>query len=422
MAAPSRSLAGPARRAGARPRPPAALLALCLALAALLSTRREALAHAVLVRASPAPNARLTASPPEIDLFFSEALDRRFSTIQVRDASNTLVNTHGVRFTTDPTEMDLPLPILKSGYYVVEWTTVSKVDGHKLQGSFPITLLNPDGSLPAGAPPVPAVQTGSASVGPLDDALRWILLLAVIVTTGGFVFGAVLQAAAGQLDPPDCEAARCWSLCLVGATACTAAAVGALVNLEILARQADQVGGPAQLGAILATRSGLYWSLREATALAATGVAYLIASQRQRLRRGTRRWLLIAGGALAAVAIATLCLTSHAAAGGGAGWAVPIDFVHIVSVAVWLGSLLLLPALLLRPLPLSAEGATRFRARAVGRFSFLASIAIAAVALSGLFSASIEMGSLRNFTTTDYGRTLLIKIGLALPVFVLGGW
>src|SRR4051794_13822999 len=103
------------------------LLAACCGL--LLVRPVPASAHAVLLRSDPAQNARLTTPPSKIDLFFSEALDRRFSTVQVVNTSGVRQDKGELQFTSDPTEMTLQLPVLSPGFYTVSWTTVSKVDG-----------------------------------------------------------------------------------------------------------------------------------------------------------------------------------------------------------------------------------------------------------------------------------------------------
>ncbi|HEY7294292.1 MAG TPA: copper resistance CopC family protein, partial [Dehalococcoidia bacterium] len=164
-----------------RPRPRLRpIIALLTAAALLLLAAGRANAHAVLLRSSPAQNARLQSSPPAVQLFFSEALDHHGSSVRVLDGAGNAVKTGGATFTADPTEMDLNLPPLQPGFYVVSWTTVSAVDGHRLQGSFPFVLLNPDGSTPSGSPA--AARAPALDPGPplLDSVLRAVLLLALM--------------------------------------------------------------------------------------------------------------------------------------------------------------------------------------------------------------------------------------------------
>jgi copper resistance protein C len=93
-------------------------------------------AHAELQKANPDPDASLKAAPTEIRLWFSEALEPAFSTIEVDDASGQSV-THD-KAALDPNdakELVLVLPALPPGKFTVEWHAVS-VDTHKTRGTY----------------------------------------------------------------------------------------------------------------------------------------------------------------------------------------------------------------------------------------------------------------------------------------------
>jgi copper resistance protein C len=94
-----------------------------------------ALAHAHLLRASPAENASVPA-PSEIALRFSEGLEPAFSAIVVRDAAGRQVDKHDSRLDkTDGLTLHVSLPPLTAGQYRVEWRAVS-TDSHKIQGGY----------------------------------------------------------------------------------------------------------------------------------------------------------------------------------------------------------------------------------------------------------------------------------------------
>ena len=94
-----------------------------------------ALAHAHLLRASPADNAS-GPSPAEIALKFSEPLESAFSAIVVRDASGRQVDKHDTRLDkSDGVTLRVSLPALAAGQYRVEWRAVS-TDSHRIQGVY----------------------------------------------------------------------------------------------------------------------------------------------------------------------------------------------------------------------------------------------------------------------------------------------
>lgn len=110
-----------------------ALIACCLA--------GPALAHAHLIRETPAANAVLTAAPTELRLTFSEALEARFTTVKVTGPGTASVATAGVAL--DPQNGALLIVPLRgplaAGTYKVEWHAVS-TDTHKTQGSYSFTV------------------------------------------------------------------------------------------------------------------------------------------------------------------------------------------------------------------------------------------------------------------------------------------
>jgi len=383
-------------------------------------------AHAVLIRSEPAQNARLTTSPQRIDLFFSEAINRGLSNIHVLDGSDARKEDGPPRFSADATEMLVAVASLAPGYYSVAWTTVSAVDGHRWQGTYPFVVLEPDGTLPAGAPAAQvAAQASGGSVQPFDAALRWLLLLGLMSVAGGFGFAALvtLPAARRLAGAPRLAAERC-AFGLVGAIAPAGALAAAIVNPAALLREAAQNGSFGTLPDLLAGQSGLFWLLRELFALVAL-VLGLYVGRRARadcLRPPSR--LLAAGLALAAAALLTMSLTSHAAAGAGAGWAVPADFLHLSAAALWLGGLVQLPLVLTRaaaatPRDEALRGAG-FRADVLHRFSSLALACVAVVLFSGAFNALVQLPSWQALIDTTYGQVLLVKLALVTVLLALG--
>lgn len=94
-----------------------------------------ALAHAHLVRATPAEDASVP-PPSEVAIRFSERLEPAFSAIVVRDGSGKQVDKHDSRLDkTDGLTLHVSLPPLIAGEYRVEWRAVS-TDSHKIQGSY----------------------------------------------------------------------------------------------------------------------------------------------------------------------------------------------------------------------------------------------------------------------------------------------
>jgi methionine-rich copper-binding protein CopC len=94
-------------------------------------------AHATLVKALPAVGGVVTSPPSEIRITYSEAIEPRFSGIELKAADGHAVPTGTA--SVDPNDHATLIVPLKSalppGTYKVTWHAVS-VDTHRTQGSF----------------------------------------------------------------------------------------------------------------------------------------------------------------------------------------------------------------------------------------------------------------------------------------------
>ena len=95
-----------------------------------------ALAHAHLDHASPAVGSTVAQPPKEVSLWFTEALEAKFSTIQVHDAQGRSVQAGPATLARDNTaQLSVPLKALSPGTYKVIWRVLS-VDTHRTEGDF----------------------------------------------------------------------------------------------------------------------------------------------------------------------------------------------------------------------------------------------------------------------------------------------
>ncbi|HEU4347220.1 MAG TPA: CopD family protein, partial [Actinoplanes sp.] len=112
-------------------------------------------------------------------------------------------------------------------------------------------------------------------------------------------------------------------------------------------------------------------------------------------------------GVLGVAAVATWPLTGHPTASPVAGVSVVMDAVHLTSMAVWLGGLVMLVAFLL---PRADERELGAILPIWSRWAFTA---VGALILAGVVQALIEVASFSGLVDSTYGRLLLIKGGLA---------
>lgn len=116
------------------------LLIFTVLLAALLAGwQPNALAHAFLERAEPGVGAELTASPPQVVLYFDSTLELAFSTIRIEDANGQVVAENRGSDSGYRTRLSVQLPPLPPGTYKVLWRVVAR-DGHSTEGDHRFTL------------------------------------------------------------------------------------------------------------------------------------------------------------------------------------------------------------------------------------------------------------------------------------------
>ncbi len=377
----------------------AALVGL-LALTAVLATvlwPQPADAHALLARADPPINASLRESPTRITLFMTEQLQRSHSSVEVLDSAGQRRDIGETEFSDEvPTQMGVRVLKLDPGVYTVVWETLSEVDGHTWSGSYVFSVLNPDGSAPAGG----GVEIDLSRPGPpvAADAIVKAVGLGSLALFVGAVFISVL------LRPSPIPTL----LPLMAAT----------VVIGIAATGYEAIAGALRLGDIgflgdvlFDTRNGL-WLQQRWYALIVAAAAISV-----RLLRPTwipERHLLTALGVLGIAWLASASAISHGAAiGSGWIWGTLFDALHLTAAALWIGGLIsLLIALRSRP---------NDRIESVRRFSVVAALSVPVLIAAGLLSALIQIPNVGGIVETDWGIAFLIKIVILAGVFAAAG-
>jgi putative copper export protein/mono/diheme cytochrome c family protein/peroxiredoxin len=171
-------------------------------------------------------------------------------------------------------------------------------------------------------------------------------------------------------------------------------------------------------GVLTGTQFGRTWLLR--VGLLALLAAFLVFRERE---RDGRDWtaLRLQGLLLGAAGAAGLAWAGHAAATEDAWrlWHLGADALHLTATGVWLGGLLPL-ALLLGRVPAEADAAWRaVVGRAVRRFSTVGLASVGTLVLTGAVNVRVLVGGVAPLVGTDYGRLLLAKLALLLPLIAL---
>ena len=365
-------------------------------------------AHALLVRSNPAANAVLLQPPIQVEIFFSEPLEARLSSIRVFDANNVSVDAGDVRVDpADPTRMTVSLHSLRDGVYTVTWKAVSAIDGHQSTGSFPFAVGN------ANANAVQQMQQSSTFRLPFSTLLsKFLMLASLAILLGHRFFIALVWDPAIKSTPNDVTRPAIWT------TLYRVGLIGVLVaiGLGILAQAGQSTGSELaapwnrELGRILTeTRLGGIWLTRLALAMLAVWLAI-------KSKSSLGEW---GGFAVNLALLLTVTLTSHAATDPRPLFPILGDWFHLVGMTFWLGGIVYFFTAVRHLQQSDGQLRTRLTSALAGRFSANALLFVGLIGLTGLYSAYLRLGSWSALLTSLYGHTLLVKQGFVAGLLVI---
>ncbi|SDD15177.1 copper resistance CopC/CopD family protein [Auraticoccus monumenti] len=391
------------------------LVGAALTVLVLLSGAPAARAHAGLEGSTPATGTVLPTAPGEVALDFTEPVSPAVEGMRLLRADG---RAEVLTATARDDVVTVPLPAdLGEGTHLLSWRVVS-ADSHPVAGVVTFSVGAPSADPPA------APDTGGSWLDTLDVGLRSLAVLGLLVAVG--LAGArllVLRAdAPASLD-------RAVTVSAAGG----AAAALLHVPVEWLALQGV---GPAALAGAGAWPELLCAPAALSAGVAVSGLALLALAHARGLRRprtagalptegpghrdgraaGARREspptaLVLLGTGLA---VASLPVAGHTRTYGPAWLMVVSDLTHGLAGSVWVGGVLALV------LALRAAGARPVEV--VRRFSALAAGSVLLLAVTGTTMAVLVLERWADLVGTEYGRALLVKLGLVAVVLVLAGW
>ena len=348
---------------------------LLTAVLAALAAPGVATAHAILLETSPVNHATVARSPREVRVTFDDSI--RLGRGNAAVANDTGASVLGGSPAIVGHSVVLPLRTdLPNGDYSARWSIVAE-DGHRQQGVLAFAVG-------AGTGSPTSVLGASAPLSWTDVALRALYLAGALTAAGVFSFWLLVRRLYAD------DLGRHISGLLFFAL--LAAFIGA-GGLDHTATSGTRFAEFARIAAIVA---------------AAGAAAAALAASRARL--------LPAAGVCAVVLVVAPAFGGHALDRGSPAWvAVPVDLLHLGSAAVWIGGLVALLSLLR-----GAVGDDAVRVAAARRFSTVALAAVVVLAASGVGRALTELDSVSQIWSTSYGRALIVKTVLFLPLLAVG--
>jgi copper transport protein len=294
---------------------------------------------------------------------------------------------------------------LPHGTYTAAWRVIS-ADSHPVAGAFTFSV----GTASATSVNQGTLNShGSAVVGALYGVVRGMAYLSFAMLIGAATFLFVCWPAGALVGRVRRVLVLSWTTLTVASCAVLALqgpyaagfGLGSALNFSVLHRTLQTRLGTAltiRLGLLIVAAGGIAWITTWLASASAT----------------RRRMVGSICGAMACGLALTWAWADHAGTGSQVALAVPMDVLHLCAMAVWLGGLVLLATVLLRP---STKADRSDIAHAVPRFSAIALGCVSTLVVTGAYQAWREVGSVPALTGTAYGRLLLLKLlGVALLI------
>lgn len=368
------------------------LVFLSLLLLAVIALPQQTEAHASLIQSVPVADSQSDDSPDQVILRFNERLENKLFHIKVVNERSQPVTSSEAVMSSDQTEISLDLPALGEGAYTVSYRVISG-DGHPVGGSYVFVVGDAD--------PASAARPGLASGGEglswtmgLSSYLRFasrILFFLSLMALSGWVFWRMFNR---SVSPPIRQVDERWSIGLQRLF---------LVGLFLMAafQLPDYLsdGTMQELIAFWGTTTGISWTIMLVLSLA--GFALL-----HRSRIADSLWII--------VMLAAQSFIGHSNGIGGENGAILVNFIHLLAAMVWAGGLLYI----LVHWKNHREHVLQF----LPQYSYLALDSIILLVLSGGLLVFLFLPSLSYLLYTQWGITLLVKIGLVLAVILVGAF
>ncbi|WP_112466382.1 copper resistance CopC/CopD family protein [Streptomyces triticisoli] len=385
------------------------VLLLLAAIGLLLAGAAPASAHAALTGSDPQQGVVVDKAPGQVSLTFSEQVALNDDSLRVLDPKGNRVDAGkpaNVSGTTYAVQLRGGLP---DGTYTVVYQVVS-ADSHPVGGAYTFSIGAPSKTSAA----VGGQEAGGGLVGALHGFGRYVSYAGFIVLVGGAAFVLACWQRGSGVRAVQRLVVSGWvtltastlMLLLLRGSYTTSGKAGDIFDLTLLGQVLQTKTGAALVSRLLLLAAA---ALFVAVLFGAHGKRDDQEKQDGEEKRDPSLGLAIGGTAVAAGIAASWSMAEHASTGLQTGIAMPVDVIHLLAVATWLGGLVTLLVALY-----GSSGQTPVETAAVRRFSRLAFGSVLALVATGTYQSWRQAGSWQALTGTRYGQLLLVKIGLVV--------
>ena len=352
-------------------------------------------AHASFIEGTPADGEHLDSSPSEIVLTFSEPVGLVDDGMVLHSQSDPPLALDAV---ADGQSVRVPIESpLEDGAYILQWRVIS-ADSHPIAGtlSFSIGDVTDLGEIELDAGP--------------PEWVTWANTAAKTMSYGGMLASFGLLAVGWLLTRTDMA-----QIAKIVRGSALVGAIGLLLEFPLAAI--------VQRGVMVSSIGDLFDGMRQldsnTTWSLGAGFALLVAvslASRGNLRD---RDLFLMVCIISTASLMTLLLSGHTRSKSPSWVMLPGDAIHVIAGALWLGGIIILSLGLTGRWKGDAFSTPDRAIAIVAGFSRMAIWIAIALIISGLAMGVTILRSWEALFNTNYGTTLMVKIGLVAVTLVL---
>ncbi|MEH7156233.1 copper resistance CopC/CopD family protein [Neobacillus drentensis] len=365
-------------------------------------------AHAYIKKSTPLENETVKKAPEQVTIIFDESIQPAFNSLKVFDSNGNRVDQKDGRL--DPNQPSILKTGLKknlpNGAYRIKWKVVSS-DGHPVEGVIPFQIGNEGKD-------TTSIHKETSGYVPKADlmVIRWLQFISNASYVGLIFFYMFIMPKQLRVEETVGKKFRklinaSFALLFLSillslplqATIESGFPWGEVFNYSILENMLTN------------TSYGQTWLLQIAILIAAALLTLFIG-----MAGITKQFIVWACFCLGIALLYTKSLTSHAASHTNQLLTITMDFLHLFSASIWIGSLIAFVALLSfwNDVDLKQEYLAL-----VKKFSKWGILLVLLLTLTGIYGSLLYIPNLAALVQTNYGQVLLCKLCLFVLMVLL---
>jgi copper transport protein len=384
------------------------------------SSIQTSFGHAFVINSNPAQSGSISSSPQQVNVFFSEPVDLRYSHLRVLDSNGKQVDNQDVHYLeNDESTLTVSVPVLKDGIYTVSTNVLSQTDGHVTDNAFVFAI---------GQAVIPANASSIATPSKLylpEAIARFPTLLAQVMIVGA-TFGTLwmwgpLSKIASLTESISQIKNRVNKRLAVYYVIASIILVSS--NFAILFFQAIAING--SIIDVLDTRFGTILLERSIISFIILGLS--IFELRQFRKKKSHTFSRMENVGFLTIGIILLVTTSLIGHGASNKQIIPIiiDFIHNLVASLWIGGTFYLAFVLIPKLRESSMN-WYFKLATISvwipRYTTLAVTVLGTIIITGPFLLYILENNLNLVIGSLYGTFLITKLTIAGLMVIVGGY